>query len=187
MDSFLINQMELLKLSLIGTFIILLPACSNPIIKQGNAQLESFKDFEIVLPLEVKNKYVRNDKGIAYTSFNAPTNDYKSNDIAVIIFPPESSNENNVISSYYTCDLAGIINPKILTKEKNIQIIVGKIPDPPCEVDVCDFTKYGYSQYKGRYVLCSEHEDKTIRVEVNQVTDNPQLAEEIFSTFRWTE
>jgi hypothetical protein len=35
------------------------------------------------------------------------------------------------------------------------------------------------------YVLCSENGDKRVLICVSQVTDNPQLAEEIFRTFRW--
>lgn len=36
------------------------------------------------------------------------------------------------------------------------------------------------------YALCSEKDDKTVLVCLSQVTDNPALAEKIFSTFRWT-
>lgn len=37
------------------------------------------------------------------------------------------------------------------------------------------------------YALCSEKDGKRVVVCVQQMTDNPELAEEIFSTFRWTE
>jgi hypothetical protein len=37
------------------------------------------------------------------------------------------------------------------------------------------------------YALCSEKDGKRVVVCVQQMTDNPKLAEEIFSTFRWTE
>lgn len=37
------------------------------------------------------------------------------------------------------------------------------------------------------YALCSEREGKRVVVCVQQMTDNPKLAEEIFSTFHWTE
>lgn len=35
------------------------------------------------------------------------------------------------------------------------------------------------------YVLCAEKDEKTVVICINQMTDNPQLAEEIFKTFRW--
>jgi hypothetical protein len=37
------------------------------------------------------------------------------------------------------------------------------------------------------YALCSEKDGKTVVICISQMTDNPQLAEEIFKTFRWTE
>lgn len=36
------------------------------------------------------------------------------------------------------------------------------------------------------YVLCSENNDRAVLVCINQVQDNPAIAEEIFSTFHWT-
>lgn len=63
---------------------------------------------------------------------------------------------------------------------------MGKFAGYPCPVDHCDDSKFGMSQYKGRYVFYSTHDQKTVRIEVNQIVDNPQLAEDIFKTFRWT-
>jgi hypothetical protein len=40
--------------------------------------------------------------------------------------------------------------------------------------------------YSG-YGFCAEKDDKRVVVCIEQITDNPKLAEEIFSTFRWTE
>jgi hypothetical protein len=37
------------------------------------------------------------------------------------------------------------------------------------------------------YAFCSEQNGKTVVICISQMTDNPELAEEIFSTFRWTE
>lgn len=37
-----------------------------------------------------------------------------------------------------------------------------------------------------RYVFCSQRGERTVVVCINQMTDNPALAEQIFSTFRWT-
>lgn len=36
------------------------------------------------------------------------------------------------------------------------------------------------------YVFCAEKDNKSVLICVNQQTDNPALAEEIFKTFRWT-
>lgn len=45
----------------------------------------------------------------------------------------------------------------------------------------------GTPPFESVYVLCSQNEEKTVVICINQMTDNPQLAEEIFSTFRWGE
>lgn len=37
------------------------------------------------------------------------------------------------------------------------------------------------------YALCSEKNGKTVVICISQVTDDPDLAEQIFETFRWTE
>jgi hypothetical protein len=70
---------------------------------------------------------------------------------------------------------------------KDTNTITGIIPDPPCYVDKCNNNKFNYGEYKGRYVLCSEHKGKSLRIEVNEITDNPALAKQIFDTFRWTD
>lgn len=35
------------------------------------------------------------------------------------------------------------------------------------------------------YVLCAEKDEKTVVICINQLKDNPQLAEDIFKTFAW--
>jgi len=42
-----------------------------------------------------------------------------------------------------------------------------------------------YRPSTASYILCSEKDGKQAVICVTQVTDNPNLAEEIFSTFRW--
>ena len=37
----------------------------------------------------------------------------------------------------------------------------------------------------GAYVLCSQKDGKQVLICVSEITDNPQLAEQIFSTFKW--
>ena len=39
---------------------------------------------------------------------------------------------------------------------------------------------------KNVYAFCSEKDGKTVVICINQMTDNPALAKEIFETFRWT-
>jgi hypothetical protein len=64
---------------------------------------------------------------------------------------------------------------------------------PPCQPPVRKYANAENGELTERidetsaYVLCSEKDDKRVVVCIQQMTDNPELAEEIFSTFRWTE
>lgn len=53
---------------------------------------------------------------------------------------------------------------------------------PPDFADLCRPPVSGAA-----YAFCSEKENKTVLICISQITDNPQLAEDIFKTFRWTE
>jgi hypothetical protein len=64
---------------------------------------------------------------------------------------------------------------------------------PPCRPPNMQFSasEYGDGMSRGdnsaAYALCSETDVERVVVCIQQMTDNPKLAEEIFSTFRWTE
>jgi hypothetical protein len=64
---------------------------------------------------------------------------------------------------------------------------------PPCQPPVKKYEPLPSGDWEKRidgttaYALCSEKDGKRVVVCVQQMTDNPKLAKEIFSTFRWTE
>lgn len=60
----------------------------------------------------------------------------------------------------------------------------GSYPDPNCRVKSVYPHKNPYEQMTA-YAFCSQKGEKTILICISQMTDNPELAEEIFSTFRW--
>jgi len=53
----------------------------------------------------------------------------------------------------------------------------------PCSVQMRQY-EVEHGMYSA-YALCSEKDGKRVVVCIQQMTDNPKLAEEIFSTFRW--
>jgi hypothetical protein len=67
----------------------------------------------------------------------------------------------------------------------------GKVPQSEAEEDgMCGQWRRDYELKHGlysAYALCSEHNGKTVVICLSQATDDPKMAEEIFSTFRWTE
>ncbi len=67
----------------------------------------------------------------------------------------------------------------------------GDYPGKLCHTSKSSLTKEEYwnnegEEKAGTYVLCSEKGGKTVLICIDQVNDDPKLAEEIFKTFRWT-
>jgi len=65
---------------------------------------------------------------------------------------------------------------------------------PPCEPPLKKYESTKGGEGLGKridgtvaYALCSEKDGKRVVVCIQQIKDDPKLAEEIFSTFRWTE
>jgi len=64
---------------------------------------------------------------------------------------------------------------------------------PPCQPPVQTYEPLLGGDWDKRidgttaYALCSEKDGKRVVICIQQMTDNPALAEEIFSTFKWTE
>lgn len=83
----------------------------------------------------------------------------------------------------------GVMNPQTRTQDR-AKVLQGRI-------DFFEIFGHDYERenepycraYEGGagYALCSEKDGKMVLICISQVTDNPQLAEEIFRTFRWTE
>lgn len=67
----------------------------------------------------------------------------------------------------------------------------GKVPrDEAEEEGACGQWRRDYELEHGlysAYALCSERDGKTVVICLSQMTDDPKMAEEIFSTFRWME
>lgn len=56
-------------------------------------------------------------------------------------------------------------------------------------ISECESRQRQYEKHHGMFAafaLCSEGNGKTVLVCITQMTDNPDLAKEIFETFRWT-
>jgi len=86
-----------------------------------------------------------------------------------------------------TCPLLGVTNT-VTEQRSGIEVQWGKVDfpldysetelDPDCRP---------YKPMIAAYALCSEKDGKAVVICIQQVTDNPELAEEIFRTFRWVE
>lgn len=172
------------------TVALLLCGCSGNIpTSSGNGQkgnmieISDWENFSIKSKVLFKEHIVRDDKSVALTTYSTKTTLRNNDDFSIHLY-------NN---------LSKPCSPAITGASESISIEEGSHWG---KVDF--FEKYGSEggviDYAGerplcaqpgsaahRYAFCSEKDGKTVVICISQMTDNPELAEEIFSTFRWTE
>lgn len=163
------------------TVVLMLSACSNGTSQETanaskNYELSIWKSFSLQAPFIPSKKYLRDDGSIAWLSYEDFGAHRKEGDIAIELYENEESCSE---------DLLGIWHPQ--KWEKGVQAIWGRVdyfdtqPDyvrePLCRPFV-NGEAYGF---------CAEKGEVTAVVCIAQATDNPQLAEDIFNTFKWTE
>ncbi len=167
--------------------LFILSACSTNTIDVENHDKTSTKinigDNNYIFEIP-KVPYIKQieDGDVAATNF--PDNKMMSNDWRVEIYEQQNS----------SCTPAQIgISSPILEETKNAEYRMwgevdqkndGSYPDPNCRVKSVYPHKNPYEQMTA-YAFCSQKEEKTVLICISQMTDNPKLAEEIFSTFKW--
>lgn len=88
------------------------------------------------------------------------------------------------------CEHTGITQPLQRVDAEGTTIMWGKIDEVAYDMSLkpeCRIVgiKGPLAPYSSAYGLCSVRGNETVFLCLMQMTDNPQLAEEIFSTFRW--
>ncbi len=176
-------------------FIALFPSCTPQKQNADHATSPSWityqdptNSFTFEYPMQLKYEIRRPDRSLVLTTNSAPVVQHSSKDYFISI------------SDSVSCKQMGVTKPEQIN-HTNALILQGK-------VDYFDNSGYIYEgsstntivcrppllQYKedgtpegsnSAYALCSEKDGKTVLICISQLTDNPQLAEEIFKTFRW--
>lgn len=151
-------------------------------------QMSAWSDFSVVSPLPFKERIVRDDGSIAFTTFDTSTVERAPTDFSVHLYQ---------FSDSRTCSttLTGTSHPEPIPNT-NGMTAWGRMdawdgyggegwewPDG-WENVLC--TKSGTPSPAEIYTLCSDKNGKTVVMCVNQMTDNPSLAKQIFDTFKWT-
>jgi hypothetical protein len=139
--------------------------------------------FSLESPITFENKYERQDGSIAYANYEAPKFKPDTKDILLEIYHPTSSCSPLLTgaSEIFSLDATSGSWGKVDFFD---QYLSGNgIIDYEGDRPVC--AQPGSAEH--RYAFCSEKDDRTVIICISQMTDNPELAEEIFSTFRWTE
>lgn len=91
------------------------------------------------------------------------------------------------------CNNIGISEPSENSDKYGNLVIKGHVDEVPWDSDPvpvpnCMIGKKDKGEiYSASYILCSEKGDRKVAICIKQITDNPALAEQIFSTFRWND
>ena len=158
----------------------LLGACSIQRIKNGGMD-----DFSLNIPSEFRYKYVRNDKSVAFSNFEAPKFKKNDTDTYIEVYPPITNKKCNALT-------IGITDFQERNMESNL---FGRTSawdgrgeegwEFPQNWESIVCKKEGSPMPKEVYGFCAEKNGKTVVICLNLMKDNPQLAEEIFKSFRW--
>ena len=100
--------------------------------------------------------------------------------------------DSNIESDCTTSNL-GISSPQVEQKTEDEYLMWGEV-DLFKHIGLGDIVEYDLLEEcrslstpdkGGAYVLCAKEGDKQVIICISQATDNPDLAKQIFSTFRW--
>jgi hypothetical protein len=167
-----------------GIAVVVVAGCSSTQLVDTDIpkewiELSSEDKFTTSGPPELSKKISRDDGSIAFINFNNNTPFHKPGDFMVELY---SDSKN--------CNYLGTSNTK-LKKGQNITYAWGKIDayenlgvgeaadvkqDPICMPD---------GEEGAAYIFCSQKDNKRVAICISQTKDDPELAEQIFSTFRW--
>lgn len=111
------------------------------------------------------------------------------------IFMADMSIKGNQQNQKCTSSITGTSSPMEILNKNEQKIMWGRMDawdgygqegwEYPANWEKIICNKDGSPRPKEVYVLCAEKDEKTVVICINQMTDNPQLAEDIFKTFRW--
>jgi|GEM_PF-4892855 len=187
----------------ISTFIIFstLIACSKSSISDHQVSLvlhslneELWDNFSLSSSEIFVKKILRDDGSYAFMTYDNAFQKRIESDFAVHVYPPETTqivcSPNNLGVMSYDWKEHGLSHwGKVTYWDHPIKEGVEDLPSTICTPPELWGEKW-YTrtpeQYAA-YALCSEKDGKRVVICIQQMTDNPALAEEIFSTFKWTE
>ncbi|MDD4628949.1 MAG: hypothetical protein PHE68_06230 [Candidatus Peribacteraceae bacterium] len=172
--------------------VLILTGCvalapEEPIIPIGWTKVGT-SELGLAVPPLIQEKIHRPDDSWAYITYDKSTTKRQSNDFSIEVFSPAAIDK---------CDDLGVSKPIINEKRNNDVLVWGEVdfrfskwpddPDMRIPEERNGVPCYPVKPATAAYVLCSEKNSKRVLICISQVTDNPELAEQIFNTFRWTE
>lgn len=165
------------------------PATESTIKQEQSAdslnEISQWPYFSIKSDLSFKERIERDDGSIALTTYDTRSAKRASNDKALQIYPLS------------TCPALGVSSPNILGQSNWGRVDFwdtygseqGLIELPVCTPPkIMDHHSVPLDTTKNTaYAFCSEKDGKAVVICIQQNTDNPALAEEVFRSFKWTQ
>jgi hypothetical protein len=167
---------------------LLLYSCINgqSNISTSKISSESKNLFQVAiidLPSSYQGPIIRGDgQSIAYWNYEDSTALRKPEDISIIADKPSDLCSIAITGASKMTELTGI-NGKAEWGKADLQELEkqeGYIAPFNTENVKCGGAPHVYA-------LCSRKNDRTVVICINQQQDNPELAKQIFETFRWTD
>lgn len=165
----------------------LLGCASSSKILSNSKNLSNDPSFSLTSPIDMQYRFERSDASTAFGNYDFTLRDRRSeNDTTVHIYPPRSRKKcspltigvgtlkeqaGDFFAFWGRSDLWDGRGQEGWEFPQNWESIVCKKEGSPMPKEV-----YGF---------CAEKNGKTVVICLNLMKDNPQLAEEIFSSFQW--
>ncbi len=183
---FLTIKMAIIKSLITGFFILSLIGCDSMHIElvAQNKQTISKNGIQLTIPKKIFQEIERGDGSFAFPTYDPMNVRREPNDYSIYLY----SN----VTSCSKQDLGISILEKITTQNADAfwghvdaydNLGIGDLGEVKQNPECIPPTR----DKGGAYVLCAEKDGRNISICITQQTNNPKLAEDIFSTFRWTE
>ncbi|MFA6039407.1 MAG: hypothetical protein WCV62_05515 [Candidatus Peribacteraceae bacterium] len=179
------------KASFICVSCALLINCSGIVPDENNGgtnNLATQSYYSLNTTRTFNYRYTRSDGSISYTNFSAPKFQFYPQDLIVEIY------ELNSVPC--SSSITGASQTKVIS-DANGYAAWGRMDawdgrglegwEYPVNWEQIICKQEGTPLPTSVYAFCAEKDERTVVICMNQMTDNPQLAEEIFNTFRWRE
>lgn len=184
---------------IIGT--LLLCGCTNPEFKKPEGW-QSYANtkfaYEIAVPTEVTGKNLPEDDWVAFGTYSAlaekPTEkDFTINVHAGSELPPHANCSPALTGASVTTPLTDANGKaewgKVPNQEKSIDPnypnALCKASREECKGNPSFEYASGCDTPSAAYALCAEKDGKTVVICIDQMKDDPKMAQQIFETFRW--
>lgn len=163
------------------------PAGLNDDNFKHSTDISRWPFFSIQTDISFTEEILREDGSRAFLTYDSFATKRNSEDIAVYIYPLQQEACSR--------DITGSSNLRELVGQDNI--VWGEV-DIWKEIGFEGFDDYAalasvkcyrddFSDHEFIYTMCSQKDERTVVICITQQKNNPQLAEEIFRTFKWTE